>query len=63
MSMLVRYQAYEPLVLFTPDWSGVEPNVALSYEAGEYVGDPGAIDEVTVGLGNHIDAILGQVRG
>lgn len=38
-------------------------HVALSYEAGEYVGDPGAIDEVTVGLGNHIDAILGQVQG
>ena len=35
MSMLVRYQAYEPLVRFTPDWSGVEPNVALSYEVSE----------------------------
>lgn len=35
MSMLVRYQAYEPLVRFTPDWTGVEPNVALSYEVSE----------------------------
>ncbi|MEF2072729.1 ABC transporter substrate-binding protein [Consotaella aegiceratis] len=32
LSMLFRYQAYEPLVRFTPDWSGVEANVAESYE-------------------------------
>src|SRR5688500_11775145 len=32
LSMLVRYQAYEPLVRFKPDWSGIEPNVAESYE-------------------------------
>ncbi|HVY17745.1 MAG TPA: ABC transporter substrate-binding protein [Rhodopila sp.] len=33
LSMLFRYQAYEPLVRFTPDWSGVTPNVAESVEA------------------------------
>lgn len=33
--MLIRYQAYEPLVRFTPDWSGVEPNVAESYEVND----------------------------
>jgi peptide/nickel transport system substrate-binding protein len=32
LSMLVRYQAYEPLVRFTPDWTGIEANVAESYE-------------------------------
>lgn len=32
LSMLIRYQGYEPLVRFTPDWSSVEPNVAESYE-------------------------------
>ena len=32
LSMVLRYQAYEPLVRYTPDWSGVEPNVAESYE-------------------------------
>lgn len=32
MSMLFRYQAYEPLLRFTPSWDGVEPNVAESYE-------------------------------
>jgi peptide/nickel transport system substrate-binding protein len=31
-SMLVRYQGYDPLVRFTPDWSGIETNVAESYE-------------------------------
>jgi peptide/nickel transport system substrate-binding protein len=31
LSMLVRYQGYEPLVRFTPDWSGIEANVAESY--------------------------------
>src|SRR6476661_9015703 len=35
LSMLVRYQAYEPLVRFTPDWSGVEDNVALSHEVSD----------------------------
>ena len=35
LSMVVRYQGYEPLVRFTPDWSGVEPNVAESYEVSE----------------------------
>ena len=33
--MVVRYQGYEPLVRYTPDWSGVEPNVAESYEVSE----------------------------
>ena len=33
LSMLVRYQGYEPLLRFTPDWSGVTPNVAESFEA------------------------------
>lgn len=32
LSMLVRYQGYEPLVRFDPEWSGVIPNVAESYE-------------------------------
>ena len=32
LSMLVRYQGYEPMVRFTPDWSGLTPNVAESYE-------------------------------
>ena len=40
LSMLVRYQGYEPLVRFTPDWSGITENVAASYavnpEATEY---------------------------
>lgn len=31
LSMLFRYQAYEPLVRYTPDWSGVTPNVAESF--------------------------------
>ena len=31
LSMLFRYQAYEPLVRYTPDWSGVIPNVAESF--------------------------------
>lgn len=31
--MLVRYQGYEPQVRFTPDWTGVEFNVAESVEA------------------------------
>ncbi|HTN60210.1 MAG TPA: ABC transporter substrate-binding protein [Devosia sp.] len=32
LSMLVRYQGYEPLVRYTPDWSGLTPNIAESYE-------------------------------
>jgi peptide/nickel transport system substrate-binding protein len=40
LSMLVRYQGYEPMVRFTPDWSGVTENVAESWsvnpEATEY---------------------------
>jgi len=34
-SMLFRYQTYEPLVRYTPDWSGVTPNVAESFEGNE----------------------------
>lgn len=33
MSMLFRYQAYEPLLRYAPDWNGVVPNVAESYSA------------------------------
>ena len=40
LSMLVRYQGYEPLVRFNPDWSGLVENVAESWsvnaEATEY---------------------------
>lgn len=32
LSMLFRYQTYEPLVRYTPDWTGVTPNVAESFE-------------------------------
>ncbi|MGO6903537.1 ABC transporter substrate-binding protein, partial [Rhizobium ruizarguesonis] len=32
LSMLFRYQAYEPLLRYTPDWSGVTLNVAESFE-------------------------------
>lgn len=35
LSMLVRYQGYEPLIRFTPDWTGIEPNVAESWEVNE----------------------------
>lgn len=35
LSMLFRYQAYEPLLRYSPDWSGVIPNVAESL-----TGDP-----------------------
>lgn len=39
-SMLVRYQGYEPLVRFNPDWSGLTENVAQSWsvnpDATEY---------------------------
>ena len=31
LSMLFRYQVYEPLLRYTPDWSGVTPNVAESF--------------------------------
>jgi peptide/nickel transport system substrate-binding protein len=33
LSMLVRYQGYEPLVRFDPNWNGIIANVAESYEA------------------------------
>lgn len=33
LSMLFRYQAYEPLLRYMPDWSGVVPNVAEHYES------------------------------
>lgn len=33
LSMLFRYQAYEPLLRYTPDWSGVSPNVAEQFDA------------------------------
>ena len=40
LSMLVRYQGYEPLVRFNPDWSGLVENAAESWsvnpEATEY---------------------------
>ena len=32
LSMLFRYQAYEPLVRYNPEWTGVIPNVAESFE-------------------------------
>lgn len=32
LSMLVRYQGYEPLVRFDPEWKGIIENVAESYE-------------------------------
>lgn len=32
LSMLVRYQGYEPLVRFNPAWTEIEPNVAESWE-------------------------------
>jgi peptide/nickel transport system substrate-binding protein len=31
LSNLIRYQAYEPMVRYTPDWSGVTLNVAESF--------------------------------
>ncbi len=31
LSMLVRYQGYEPLLRYTPDWSGVTLNVAEDF--------------------------------
>lgn len=35
LSMLWRYQAYEPLYRFDPIWSSIIPNVAESYEVSE----------------------------
>jgi peptide/nickel transport system substrate-binding protein len=32
LSMVVRYQGYEPLLRYSPDWSGLIPNVAEGYE-------------------------------
>ncbi|MBY4592910.1 ABC transporter substrate-binding protein [Rhizobium redzepovicii] len=32
LSMLFRYQAYEPLLRYTPDWSGVTLNVAEAFD-------------------------------
>ena len=38
LSMLFRYQAYEPMVRYNPEWTGVIPNVAESFE-----GDPESV--------------------
>ncbi|RDJ03945.1 ABC transporter substrate-binding protein [Rhizobium grahamii] len=35
LSHLFRYQAYEPLVRYTPDWSGITLNVAEAFDANE----------------------------
>lgn len=35
LNMMHRYQGYEPLVRYTPDFGGVIPNVAESFEANE----------------------------
>jgi peptide/nickel transport system substrate-binding protein len=35
LNMMHRYQGYEPLVRYTPDFTGVIPNIAESYEANE----------------------------
>lgn len=35
LNMMHRYQGYEPLVRYTPDFNGVIPNVAESFEASE----------------------------
>ena len=35
LSMLFRYQAYDPLLRWNADWSAAEPNVAESYEINE----------------------------
>lgn len=35
LSMLVRYQGYEPLVRFDPEWSGIIENVAESYSVND----------------------------
>ncbi|MEZ4664631.1 MAG: ABC transporter substrate-binding protein [Caldilineaceae bacterium] len=34
-ALLVRTMAYEHLVRWTPDWTGIEPNIAESYEASD----------------------------
>ena len=38
LSMLFRYQAYEPMVRYNPEWTGVIPNVAELFE-----GDPESV--------------------
>jgi peptide/nickel transport system substrate-binding protein len=35
LSMLFRYQAYEPLVRYNPEWTGVIPNVAESVASND----------------------------
>ena len=35
LSMLFRYQAYEPLVRYNPEWTSVIPNVAEAFEAND----------------------------
>ena len=35
LSMLVRYQGYEPLVRFNPDWTGLVNNAAESWSAND----------------------------
>ncbi|WDR02864.1 ABC transporter substrate-binding protein [Devosia algicola] len=35
LSMIVRYQDYEPLIRFNPDWSGLTPNAAEKYEVND----------------------------
>jgi peptide/nickel transport system substrate-binding protein len=35
LSMIWRYQAYEPLYRFDPQWTGIIPNVAESYEVSD----------------------------
>jgi peptide/nickel transport system substrate-binding protein len=35
LSMLFRYQAYEPLVRYNPEWTGVIPNVAESVTSND----------------------------
>ena len=35
LSHLFRYHSYEPLVRWTPDWEGVIPNVASSWEVND----------------------------
>lgn len=35
LSMMFRYQAYDPLIRFNADWSEAVPNVAESYEVSE----------------------------
>ena len=35
LSMIVRYQAYEPLVAFNKEWTDVVPNIAESFEVSD----------------------------